>query len=113
MTRDGAEVKLGAKEFAILQELVVHTGKMLTHRHLFRAVWGQDDGDQTSLRVFFRPLRVKLENDPARPSHLLTEAGAGCRLVGRPGWESVFRRPTYFRGWLRSALSVRPHLTRS
>lgn len=47
VTRDGAEVKLSPKEFAILQELVVHARKVLTHRHLFRAVWGQDDGDQT------------------------------------------------------------------
>ena len=82
VTRDGAEVKLSPKEFAILQELVVHAGKVLTHRHLFRAVWGQDDGDQTSLRVFIRQLRVKLEQDPARPALLLTEPGVGYRLAG-------------------------------
>ncbi|HVI29960.1 response regulator transcription factor [Hansschlegelia sp.] len=82
VTLRGAEVKLSPKEFAILQELVVHAGKVLTHRHLFRAVWGQDDGDQTSLRVFVRQLRVKLEADPARPALLLTEPGVGYRLAG-------------------------------
>ena len=82
VTRDGGEVKLSPKEFAILKELVVHAGKVLTHRHLFRTVWGQDDGDQTSLRVFIRQLRVKLETDPARPALLLTEPGVGYRLVG-------------------------------
>jgi len=82
VTLRGAEVKLSPKEFAILQELVVHAGKVLTHRHLFRAVWGQDDGDQTSLRVFVRQLRVKLEADPARPTLLLTEPGVGYRLAG-------------------------------
>jgi two-component system KDP operon response regulator KdpE len=82
VTRDGAEVKLSPKEFAILQELIVHAGKVLTHRHLFRAVWAQDDGDQTSLRVFIRQLRLKLEADPARPALLLTEPGVGYRLAG-------------------------------
>jgi two-component system KDP operon response regulator KdpE len=80
VTRDGEEIKLSPKEFAILQELVVHAGKVLTHRHLFRAVWGVDDGDETSLRVFIRQLRVKLELDPARPALLLTETGVGYRL---------------------------------
>lgn len=81
VTLDGAEVKLSPKEFAILQELVVHAGKVLTHRHLFRAVWGVDEGDQTSLRVFVRQLRTKIEADPARPKRLLTETGIGYRLV--------------------------------
>lgn len=81
VTRDGVEVKLSPKEFAILQELVVHAGKVLTHRHLFRAVWGQDDGDQTSLRVFIRQLRVKIEVEPAQPTLLLTEPGVGYRLA--------------------------------
>ncbi|WP_020177892.1 response regulator [Methylopila sp. M107] len=81
VTRAGVEVKLSPKEFAILKELVVHAGKVLTHRHLSRAVWGQDDGDQTSLRVFIRQLRVKLESDPARPKLVLTEPGVGYRLT--------------------------------
>jgi two-component system KDP operon response regulator KdpE len=81
VTRDGTEVKLSPKEFSILRELVVHAGKVLTHRHLFRAVWGQDDGDQASLRVFVRQLRIKLEADPARPALLLTEPGVGYRLT--------------------------------
>lgn len=81
VTHGGAEVKLSPKEFAILRELVVHAGKVLTHRYLFRAAWGLDEGDQTSLRVFIRQLRVKLEVDPSRPELLLTEPGVGYRLT--------------------------------
>jgi two-component system KDP operon response regulator KdpE len=81
VTRDGAEVKLSPKEFDILRELAVHAGKVLTHRHLFRAVWGSDDGDATSLRVFIRQLRAKLEEDSARPQLIHTEPGVGYRMA--------------------------------
>lgn len=66
----------------ILQQLVMHAGKVLTHRHLLREVWGgADSGDVQSLRVFIRQLRQKLEPDPARPRHIVTEPGVGYRLL--------------------------------
>ncbi|MET3762792.1 response regulator [Sphingomonas sp. AAP5] len=80
--RDGAPVKLTRKEFALLAELARHAGKLLTHTHLLRRVWG--DGhveDVAYLRVAIRALRLKLEADPAAPSFLLNEPGIGYRLI--------------------------------
>jgi len=81
ISRDGAEIKLSPKEYEILQQLVIHAGKVLTHRHLLREVWGTDnDDDVVYLRVYIRQLRGKLEADPARPALILTEPGVGYRL---------------------------------
>ena len=81
ITRDGAEVKLSPKEYDILQQLVIHAGKVLTHRHLLREVWGsENDDDVAYLRVYIRQLRGKLETDPAQPTLILTEPGVGYRL---------------------------------
>ena len=81
VTRAGHEVKLSPKEFELLRHLVAHAGKVLTHRHLLREVWGPAHADEVQyLRVFIRGLRQKLEPDPTRPSHILTELGVGYRL---------------------------------
>jgi len=81
VTRGGNEVKLSPKEFDLLRHLVMHAGKVLTHRHLLREVWGPAQADEVQyLRVFIRGLRAKLESDPARPTHILTELGVGYRL---------------------------------
>jgi two-component system, OmpR family, KDP operon response regulator KdpE len=81
VSRAGHEVKLSPKEFDLLRHLVMHAGKVLTHRHLLRAVWGPAQADEVQyLRVFIRGLRHKLEPDPARPTHILTETGVGYRL---------------------------------
>jgi len=81
VTRAGREVKLSPKEFELLRHLVGHAGKVLTHRHLLREVWGPAHADGVQyLRVFIRGLRQKLESDPTRPIHILTELGVGYRL---------------------------------
>ena len=81
VTRAGHEVKLSPKEFDLLRHLVAHAGKVLTHRHLLREVWGPAHSDEVQyLRVFIRGLRQKLEPDPTRPAHILTELGVGYRL---------------------------------
>ncbi|HWY24247.1 MAG TPA: response regulator [Nevskia sp.] len=81
ISRDGAEIKLSPKEYEILQQLVIHAGKVLTHRHLLREVWDtENDDDVVYLRVYIRQLRGKLETDPARPTLILTEPGVGYRL---------------------------------
>jgi two-component system KDP operon response regulator KdpE len=77
----GEDVKLSPKEYEILKLLVVHAGKVLTHRQILRHVWGPaQESDVQYLRVFVRQLRQKLEPDPARPAHILTEPGVGYRL---------------------------------
>jgi two-component system, OmpR family, KDP operon response regulator KdpE len=81
VTRAGHEVKLSPKEFDLLRHLVLHAGKVLTHRQLLREVWGPAQADEVQyLRVFIRGLRQKLEPDPTRPTHILTELGVGYRL---------------------------------
>jgi two-component system KDP operon response regulator KdpE len=81
VTRGGSEVKLSPKEFDLLRHLVMHAGKVLTHRQLLREVWGPAQADEVQyLRVLVRGLRAKLEPDPARPTHILTETGVGYRL---------------------------------
>jgi two-component system, OmpR family, KDP operon response regulator KdpE len=81
VTRAGHEVKLSPKEFELLKHLVTHAGKVLTHRHLLTQVWGPAQSNEVQyLRVFIRGLRQKLEADPTRPTHILTELGVGYRL---------------------------------
>jgi two-component system KDP operon response regulator KdpE len=81
VTRAGREIKLSPKEFELLRHLVAHAGKVLTHRHLLREVWGPAQADEVQyLRVFIRGLRQKLEPNPTRPTHILTELGVGYRL---------------------------------
>jgi len=59
-----------------------HHGKVLTHSHLLREVWGpQHEGDVAFLRVYMGQLRQKIETEPARPRWLLTEPGVGYRLA--------------------------------
>jgi two-component system KDP operon response regulator KdpE len=74
-------VKLTPKEYELLRVLVLHAGKVVTHRHLLREVWGGGAVDDTQyVRVYVGQLRQKLESDPARPRYLLTEPGVGYRL---------------------------------
>jgi two-component system KDP operon response regulator KdpE len=81
VTVRGEEVKLSPKEYDLLQQFVLHAGKVLTHRHLLREVWKDETGgDVQYLRVYVRQLRQKIEADPERPTHILTEPGVGYRL---------------------------------
>ena len=75
----GNEVKLSPTEFAMLQLLVQHAGKVLTHQQILREVWGNAE-DVQYLRVYVRQLRRKLEADPEQPRHIVTESGVGYRL---------------------------------
>jgi two-component system, OmpR family, KDP operon response regulator KdpE len=81
VTVDGREVKLTPKEYDLLRVLVTHAGKVITHQHLLREVWGPESVHETHyLRVYIGQLRQKLEPDPAQPRYLLTEPGVGYRL---------------------------------
>jgi two-component system, OmpR family, KDP operon response regulator KdpE len=82
LVKRGAEdVKLSPKEYDILEQLVIHAGKVLTHKHLLREVWRDESVDPQYLRVYVRQLRQKIEMDPSSPRHVLTEPGIGYRLV--------------------------------
>ncbi len=81
VTRGGEEVHLTPREYRLLLALVKHAGKVLTHQQLLKDVWGPNAVRETHyLRVYMAQLRHKLEDDPARPRHLTTEAGVGYRL---------------------------------
>ncbi len=79
----GEEVKLSPKEYDILRLLVVHAGKVLTHRFIIGEVW-RTPTDVQYLRIYVKQLRQKLEVDPQRPRHILTETGVGYRLRAAP-----------------------------
>ena len=79
---DGKPVHLTPLQFDLLRVFARNVGKLLTHRMLIREVWGPGyGGDANLLRVHVAQLRRKIESDPARPRYLLTEPGAGYRLV--------------------------------
>jgi two-component system KDP operon response regulator KdpE len=79
VTVRGTEVKFSPREYAVLRLLVQHAGKVLTHKMILREVWGTET-DVQYLRIYIRALRQKIEPDPERPSHILTETGVGYRL---------------------------------
>jgi two-component system sensor histidine kinase KdpD len=79
--RDGEEVHLTPKEFAVLAELAKHPGRVLTHAHLLRTIWGPaQEGQIDYLRVAVRALRQKLERKPSEPELILNEPAVGYRL---------------------------------
>ena len=82
VSRDDVEIRLTPTEFALLAQLVTHTGKVVTHRQLLQRVWGEEYGSEAEyLRVYMGRLRRKIEDDAANPRHLLTEPGVGYRFV--------------------------------
>lgn len=81
VTVAGREVQLTPTEYDLLRTLVLHAGKVLTHRQLLRQVWGVAyEGETHLLRVNMSNLRRKLEPNAARPTFILTEPGVGYRL---------------------------------
>jgi two-component system, OmpR family, KDP operon response regulator KdpE len=83
VTLGGKEVQLTPHEYGILKTLVMHSGKVITHRQLFNEVWGYGiDQEFHLLRVNVSNLRRKIEPDPSHPKYITTESGVGYRLKG-------------------------------
>jgi len=81
----GALVHLTPIEYRLLGVLIASAGRVLTHRALLREVWGPSHSEHTHyLRVYMGQLRQKLEEDAARPKHIVTETGIGYRLLSEP-----------------------------
>jgi two-component system KDP operon response regulator KdpE len=81
VTMANHEVQLTPHEYGLLRVLVTHAGKVLTHRHLLREVWGAEYGDEFHmLHVNISNMRRKIESEPARPQLIITEPGVGYRL---------------------------------
>jgi len=82
VTRAGQDIKLTPTEYALLQELVVNSGKVLTHTLLLNKVWGPEYRDEREyLHVFIRRLRAKLEPDPNKPRYITTVSGVGYQFA--------------------------------
>jgi two-component system KDP operon response regulator KdpE len=80
--RQGRRVHLTQVEYKLLAVLVAHEGQVFTHRQLLRVVWGPGSTEHVHyLRIYMGHLRRKLEVDPSRPVHFLTEMGIGYRFV--------------------------------
>ncbi len=73
------EVRLSPKEYDILRIMVQHAGKVITHQHILKQVWG-GAVDVQYLRVYVRQLRQKIESTPDQPQYITTESGVGYRL---------------------------------
>lgn len=81
----GQEVRLTPTEYELLRLFVLHADKTLTHRQLLTQIWGPEATTETQyLHVFIRQLRRKLETDPSKPRHFVTEPGVGYRFRSQP-----------------------------
>jgi two-component system KDP operon response regulator KdpE len=81
VTRDGEVVHLTPTEWALLETLIRNPGRLISQRQLLQTVWGpQYERETNYLRVYLAQLRRKLEADPGRPRHLITEPGMGYRF---------------------------------
>lgn len=80
--RSGCEVHLTPIEFRLITHLAKHLGMVVTQKQLLTEVWGPTHAQDTHyLRIYMKQLRDKLERDPVRPKHFITETGVGYRLV--------------------------------
>jgi len=85
VARNGEGVHLTPIEFNLLRVLALHRGKLVTHRQLLHEVWGPGYEEETHyLRVHVAHIRSKIESEPSRPRHLITEPGIGYRLRDEP-----------------------------
>ncbi len=81
----GTEVKLTPIQWSVLEKLLRHPGKLVSQRQLLQDVWGPEYQNETNyLRQYLAQLRRKLEDDPARPRHLITEPGMGTATAPDP-----------------------------
>lgn len=82
VVREGERLRLSATQWRLLEVLAKQAGRVVSSRQLLREVWGPGHAEQGHyLRIYIRQLRQKLEADPTRPVHLLTEIGVGYRLM--------------------------------
>jgi two-component system, OmpR family, KDP operon response regulator KdpE len=82
VTRNGQHVHLTPIEYRLLGVFIANAGRVLTQPYLLREVWGPGRTEQTHyLRIYMAHLRQKLEDDPTRPKHFITETAVGYRLA--------------------------------
>ena len=78
----GKEVSLTRTEYSLLRQLALNPNRVMLHRDLLNAVWGQEYRDDVDyLRAYIRYLRMKLEKDPSNPKYIITSPGIGYMLA--------------------------------
>lgn len=77
-----AQIHLTPIEYKMLSTMVKNEGKVLTHTFLQNEIWGYDNNEFQSLRVFMVNIRKKIDSDPIAPKHIITEVGVGYRFIG-------------------------------
>lgn len=83
--KEETPIKLTATEYSLLALFARNEGKALTHQYLLNQIWGPSHQHESQyLRVFIAQLRKKVEKNPNRPSHIITESGVGYRFIGKP-----------------------------
>jgi two-component system response regulator RegX3 len=80
LSRDGERIMLSSKEFEVLRHLVKNAGRAMSPEEIFREVWGNRYGDSTSVAVYIRRIRKKIEDDPQQPHYVQTIHGKGYRF---------------------------------
>jgi two-component system, OmpR family, KDP operon response regulator KdpE len=81
--KNDVAVKLTVTEYSLFSLLARNEGKVLTHQYLLNQIWGASHQNESQyLRVFIAQLRKKIEADPNRPTHIITESGVGYRFIG-------------------------------
>lgn len=82
VTIDGQLIKLSNTEFELLSRLVRENGKVMSQAQLLKQIWGHQGEDQSHyLRIYVNQLRKKIEKDPSKPRHIITEPGVGYRII--------------------------------
>lgn len=82
VTKAGQTIHLSPIEYRLLSVLARHAGKVMTHQHLLKQVWGPNHSESSHyLRIYMANLRHKLEDQPAQPRYFITETGVGYRLI--------------------------------
>lgn len=83
LKKNGEVLHLTSTEYSLLTLLAQNEGKVLTHQHILRTIWGPAYTTQSQyLRVYIGQLRKKIEDNPNQPRHILTESGIGYRFMG-------------------------------
>jgi len=80
VTRDGERVALSSREFEVLRHLALNPGKAMSPSDIYRDVWHNEFGDATSVAVYVRRIRQKIEDDPRNPEYVQTIHGSGYRF---------------------------------
>ncbi|MAG14216.1 MAG: DNA-binding response regulator [Spirochaetales bacterium] len=80
LVRDDRRITMSSKEFEVLRHLALNAGRAMTPHQIYEEVWGNQYGDSTTVAVYIRRIRQKIENEPRNPMYIQTIHGRGYRF---------------------------------